>query len=162
ALAMAMFTFALGGLQHWAGAYFSELPGMPEGVPNLYLGPVLCVSGLVGMSLGGWLAERLAPRWRGAYFWVSGFTLLASVPFILLALARYPLLGEAGSHPIFVFPLLLIGLTLAFMNIGPSNTIITNVTPPKIRTAAVAANLFITRVLGDIPSPSLMGKVSDW
>jgi predicted MFS family arabinose efflux permease len=162
ALAMAMFTFALGGLQLFAAKYFAQLPGMDLKKANNNLGPVLCVSGLIGMSLGGWLAERLKRRWRGAYFWVSGFSLLASVPFIFLALAGRQLFGEAGCRPFYIFPLLFVGLTLAFMNIGPSNTIITNVIPPKIRTAAVAANLFITRMLGDIPSPWLMGAVSVW
>jgi MFS transporter, Spinster family, sphingosine-1-phosphate transporter len=153
ALAMAMFTFALGGLQVWAPKYFAGLPGLDLESANFYLGIVLVVSGIVGTSLGGWLAERLARRWQGAYFWLSGLTLLGSVPFILIALG--------ASHPAVIFPALLVGLILAFMNIGPSNTIIANVAPPKIRAGAVAINLFVTRVLGDIPSPTLMGLVSD-
>jgi sugar phosphate permease len=64
ALAMAMFTFALGGLQLFAAKYFANLPGMDLKTSNNYLGPVLCVSGLIGMLLGSWLAERLKKRWR--------------------------------------------------------------------------------------------------
>jgi MFS transporter, Spinster family, sphingosine-1-phosphate transporter len=152
-LGMAMFAFALGGLQHWGFKYFQGT-ARPDGLqPNAWLGPVLAVSGLVGTWLGGWLGERLARRWRGGYFWLSGLTMAAAVPFIVPAL----LTGQLAV----VIPCLLIGLTLSFMNIGPSNTILANVSDPKIRAAAVAINLFIMHWLGDIPSPSLMGLVSD-
>jgi hypothetical protein len=78
--------------------------------------------------------------------------MLASGPFILIAL----LVRQEGL----VFGSLLIGLTLAFMNQGPSNTIIVNVTDPKIRAAAFAVNIFVIHLLGDIPSPTIMGGLS--
>jgi predicted MFS family arabinose efflux permease len=111
------------------------------------------MSGLVGASSGGWLADRLRPHRRGAYFLLCGWTMLASVPFILTAfLAR---------HEVLIFGTLFIGLTLAWMNQGPSNTIIVNVTDPKIRATAFALNIFLIHILGDIPSPTIMGAVSD-
>jgi MFS family permease len=151
-LGMAMFAFALGGLQHWGFKYFNGIAGPEQPSPDDWLGPVLAVSGLVGTSLGGWLGDSLAPRWRGAYFWVSGLTMFAAVPVIAP--------GLLTNRLAVIIPCLLVGLTLSFMNIGPSNTILTNVSDPKIRTAAVAINLFIMHWLGDIPSPSLMGLVS--
>lgn len=152
-LGMAMWAFALGGLQHWGYKYFSGTIGPGQWAPDLWLGPVLAVSGLVGTWLGGWLGDRLAPRGHGAYFWVSGLTLLAAVPLIAPALLTRSLAV--------ILPCLLTGLTLSFMNIGPSNTILANVSDPKIRAAAVAINLFVMHWLGDIPSPYLMGKLSD-
>jgi MFS family permease len=152
-LGMAMFAFALGGLQHWGFKYFQGTAD-PNGLqPKTWLGPVLAVSGLVGTWLGGWLGERLARHLPGGYFWLSGLTMAAAVPFIVPAL----LTGRLAV----VIPCLLVGLTLSFMNIGPSNTILANVSDPKIRAAAVAINLFVMHWLGDIPSPSLMGLVSD-
>jgi hypothetical protein len=50
---------------------------------------------------------------------------------------------------------------LAFLNYGPSNSIIVNVTFPTIRAAAFAVNTFAIHLLGDIPSPWAMGAVSD-
>jgi MFS family permease len=79
--------------------------------------------------------------------------MLAATPFILLALI--------ASEEAIIFASLLIGLILAFMNVGPSNAIIVNVTDPKIRAAAFAVNIFLIHILGDIPSPTLMGAVSD-
>jgi hypothetical protein len=31
-----------------------------------------------------------------------------------------------------------------------------------IRATAIAANIFIIHILGDVPSPTLMGYVADW
>jgi MFS transporter, Spinster family, sphingosine-1-phosphate transporter len=152
-LAMAMFTFALGGLQVFAPKFFIKVRGMEASSANLGLGIVVIISGLVGTSLGGWLGELWSRRWRGGYFWVSGLGMFASVPFIVF--------GLLATHPLVIFPSLTVGLTLAFVNIGPSNTILTNVALPKIRAASVAVNLLVIHILGDIPSPSLMGGVAD-
>jgi predicted MFS family arabinose efflux permease len=152
-LGMAMFTFAMGGLQFFAPKFFSTVRHIDPQNVGLYLGAVIVVSGLVGTSLGGWLGDRLVPRLSGAYFWMCGVTMAASIPFILLALL--------ATDPLVIFGSLVVGLTLGLMNIGPSNAIITNVSPPKIRAAAVAINLVVIHFLGDIPSPPLMGLVSD-
>src|SRR5262249_41402417 len=121
---------------------------------NGWLGLVLVVSALVGTPLGGFLSDRLAPRLRGAYFWVSGVTMMAAVPFLVVTLL--------ATDPVLIFGSMVVGLTLAFMNIGPSNSILTNVSLPKIRAAAVAVNLMAIHFLGDIPSPPLIGLVSEW
>jgi len=154
-LGMALGAFALGGLQAWTPTYLA--PGGEEDEVahvGLWLGVVVAGSGFLGTALGWFSAERLGRRWQGAYFWVCGLSTLAAAPFILLAiLARTELA---------VYAFMFLGLTLAFFNFGPANTINVNVTSPKIRAAAVAVNLFLIHLLGDIPSPALMGTVSDW
>jgi MFS family permease len=158
---MATFTFGLGGLQFWTPDYLSTAGKDGNAIPledaNLGLGVVVVLSGLIGTPLGAWLCDRLVARHRGVYFWLSGLAMLASVPFILAAL----LLALRGAHPYAIFGSILIGLTLAFLNYGPSNAIIINVTVPKIRAAAFAVNIFLIHLLGDIFSPTVMGKVAD-
>jgi len=41
------------------------------------------------------------------------------------------------------------------------NSAIVNVVPPEIRATAVAVSIFAIHVLGDVPSPSLIGAISD-
>lgn len=177
AIGMAAFTFALGGLVAWAPDYLvsvehvasglteADLEGLspPERETKIseamseratkWLGIVVFVSGLVGTMLGGWIADRLSNRIRGAYFTLSGATVLASVPLILA--------GIMLRNELALFACLLVGLTFASMNYGPTNTIIVNVTDPKIRAAAFAVNIFVIHLLGDIPSPTFMGFVRD-
>jgi MFS family permease len=130
-LGMALFTFALGGLQYWAPKFFESVRGMDQLVANLGLGGVVAISGIVGTFLGGWLGDRLGPwlgrtippRRGGGYFWLSGLTMLAAMPFFALTLL--------ASHPVLIFSAMLVGLTLSFINAGPSNTILVNVTAPS-------------------------------
>jgi len=157
-LAMAMATFALGGLQFWAPKFLavgSDAIQLDDA--NYGLGVCGFISGLVGTPLGAWLADRLARRNKGAYFWMSGLSMLAGAPFILSAL----LTALWGAPPLLIFACILVGMTLGFLNYGPSNAIIINVTAPKIRAAAFALNILIIHLLGDIPSPWAMGAVSD-
>jgi len=156
-LGMAMMTFALGGLQSWAPTYLSAGEGsLPLDKVNSYLGVAVLLSALIGTPLGGWLADRILRRWHwsGAYFLVSGFGMLASAPIIFVALA--------SRNPILVFGGIGLGLTLAVFNFGPTNAINVNVVPPQIRAAGIAVNLFLIHLLGDIPSPSIIGAVSNW
>jgi len=157
-LAMAMLTFALGGLQFWAPTFLATgTNAIPLEEANYGLGVAGFISGLVGTPLGAWLADRLARRYKGAYFWMSGISMLAGTPFILAAL-----LGALwGAPPLIIFAFILIGMTLGFLNYGPSNAITINVTVPNIRAAAFALNILVIHFLGDIPSPWLMGAVSD-
>jgi MFS family permease len=175
-LGMAMFTFALGGLQSWTPKYLTA--GENEAVQradeenkkeldethkkaleaaNQGLGLSVLAAGLIGTPLGAWLADRFARRFKGAYFWVSGVAMIIAAPFILIALvtARY-----GGPNPV-IFGSIAIGLILSFLNYGPSNAIIINVTVPNLRAAAFAINIFLIHFLGDIPSPSAMGAVAD-
>jgi len=50
---------------------------------------------------------------------------------------------------------------LLFLNTGPLNAAIINSVGPHIRAAALAVNIFIFHLLGDVPSASLIGYVSD-
>jgi MFS family permease len=160
-LGMAMFTFALGGLQFWTPDFLAtESEGTtPISLKdaNYLLGLAVLLSGIIGTPLGAWLADRLAVKTPGAYFWLSGLSMLLAVPFIFAAL----LAALHGWKESVIFGCILLGLTLSFLNYGPSNAIIVNVTAPTIRGAAFAINILLIHLLGDIPSPLLMGGISD-
>ena len=48
-----------------------------------------------------------------------------------------------------------------FLNTGPLNTVLINVSPPTMRAMAFAVNIFFIHALGDAVSPSLLGWCSD-
>ncbi len=160
-LAMAMMTFALGGLAWWAPKYLggkwaagSASPAEALRDASVLLGAAIVFGGLVGTALGGWLGDRFAQRIRGAHFLLSGIGMLLAVPFVGLALI--------ASGKVAVFLSMAAGLTLIFLSTGPSNAIIVNVTQPGIRASAFAVNILVIHLLGDIPSPPAMGAVSDF
>src|SRR5439155_13924446 len=100
--------------------------------------------------LGGWVSDKLAERYQGAYFWISGIGILVSCPFVLLMLKLpFPYAWGAIAGAVFFL----------FFNTGPSNTILANVTRPTIRATAFAVNIFVIHVLGDAFSPPLLGAI---
>jgi hypothetical protein len=48
-----------------------------------------------------------------------------------------------------------------FLNTGPTNTILANVTHPAIRASGYAMNILVIHLLGDVISPPLIGMITD-
>jgi predicted MFS family arabinose efflux permease len=138
--AQATMTFAVAGLGFWIAEYlrFREQP--PASAKTLF-GAVTVVAGLSSTLTGGWLADRLRPRFPSADFLVSGAGMILACP-IFVASLYMP------------FPAAWITMFLAifclFLNTGPSNTAIANVSHPSVRAMAFALNIFVIHVLGDL------------
>jgi hypothetical protein len=49
-----------------------------------------------------------------------------------------------------------------FLNTGPANAALANVTRPEIRSSAFAINIFLIHLLGDAISPPLVGQINGW
>jgi MFS family permease len=146
-------TFAIGGISFWAPAYFFRERGQADlAQVNLIFGGITAVAGLAATLFGGWLADRLAGRVRGAYFWVSGVGILISFPCTLGMLA--------APFP-WAWVLCFLAVFFLFFNIGPANTAIANVTSPAVRASAFAVNIFVIHALGDAISPPLIGAIAD-
>jgi hypothetical protein len=79
--------------------------------------------------------------------------MLAACPAFYLALTL--------RSPSGYWPALVVAQLLLFLNTGPSNTILVNVTAPAIRTRAVAVNIFLIHALGDVLSPVILGAIAD-
>lgn len=133
-----------------AGAARIESESLSEGTIGLTFGAIVAFTGLGATLAGGWLGDKLRPRWPGSYFLVSGVGMLLGFPLFLLAV-NVPLpwgwLWCFGA----VFCL--------FFNTGPSNTILANVTHPAVRSSAFALNILVLHLLGDVASPPIVGWV---
>ena len=150
--AQAAMTFAIGGLSVWAPTYISEARGLPLAQVDRMFGSILVVAGVFSTLLGGWLADKLRPRFPGAYFLVSGVGMLLGFPATIAMLyVPFPYAW------IFIF----FAMAFLFLNIGPSNTAIANVTPPSMRATAFALNILVIHALGDALSPWLIGWIKD-
>ena len=149
---MTMMTFAIGGISFWLPRYLEQSRGRSPTEAGLGIGAVIASSGLIATLAGGWLGDRLRPRYPGSYFLVSGAGLIAGFP-LLIALLYTP-------FP-YAWPVIWAACFCLFFNTGPANTIIANVTTPNIRATAFAANIFVIHALGDAISPTLIGVVAD-
>jgi MFS family permease len=151
-LAQTAMTFAIGGLSVWAPTYIHEDRGIPLAQADLIFGGILVVAGLISTLLGGWLGDKLRSRFPGAYFLVSGTGMLLGFP-MTIAMLYVPFPFAWG----FIFA----AMFFLFLNIGPSNTALANVTPPAMRATAFALNILVIHAFGDALSPWLIGWIKD-
>jgi MFS family permease len=152
-LAMTGMTFAVGGLAAWVPTYLVRIRGMGLAEANLVFGLLTLVSGLGGTMTGGWLGDRLLPRVPTAYFLVSGIGLALSVP----CAAAVILLEDRTWVLVAIF----LAEVFIFLNTGPLNAIIADVSRSEVRATAYAVNIFVIHALGDAISPTIVGMVSD-
>src|SRR4029450_2758236 len=84
--AQIIYTFSMGGLATWMPTYFVRERGIPLGSAAATFGLLLVVAGFAGTLLGGRISASVARRYPGADFFVSGWSLVASIVFTLVAI----------------------------------------------------------------------------
>jgi MFS family permease len=148
-IAQTLMTFVLGGLGFWVPAYL-RYRGQSSEVGMPIFGLITVVAGLVSTLLGGVIADKLRSRFAGSYFLVSGIGMLIACPFFFVSLyAPFP----AAWIPMFL------AIFFLFLNTGPSNTALANVSLPAVRATAFAANIFIIHAFGDVQAFWLLGYI---
>jgi MFS family permease len=152
-LGYAAYTFALGGIATWMTPFLERVRGLPGDVATVRFGGIVVVTGLVGTYAGGWLGDVLQERTRQGYLWLSGAATLIAAPLFYCALA--------SPVPAVYWGAMIGAEVLMFASTGPINSVIVNVVDPGIRATAVAVSIFVIHVLGDVPSPFLVGAISD-
>jgi len=101
---------------------------------------------------GGWLGDRLLPRTKSAYYLVSAASMALGVPAMIVALF---LRGRV------MVPAIAVAAFFLLLNTSPLNAAVLNSVGAHIRATAIAVNIFIIHILGDVPSPTMMGWVAD-
>jgi MFS transporter, Spinster family, sphingosine-1-phosphate transporter len=148
-IAQTVTTFVLGGLGFWVPAYLRFREQSPAVGVSIF-GGITVVAGLVSTLLGGIVADKLRPRFRGSYFLVSGIGMLIACPIFVVSLyVPFPAAWVA----------MFIAIFFLFLNTGPSNTAIANVSLPSVRATAFALNILIIHALGDVPAFPAIGYV---
>jgi len=151
-LGFAAYTFALGGLGFWMPTFLQEVRGVPPDEATVSFGAIVIVTGFFGTLVGGWLGDYSLKRSRQGYLWFSAVTTLAAAPVALLALT--------SPAPQIYYPAIVIAELLCFMSTGPINAAIANMVSPLERASAMALSIFAIHLLGDVPSPPLIGHLA--
>jgi MFS transporter, Spinster family, sphingosine-1-phosphate transporter len=177
--AMTAMTFAIGGISFWIPKYMLQRQAAQQGLAaslaidslhgapsaatvaklnsllsdvNFTFGVIVVIAGILSTFMGGWLADKLRPRWSGAYFAISGVAIALAFPCTLLMTSLpFPYAWYAVFGAVFFL----------FFNTGPANTALANVTSSRMRATAFAVNIFFIHALGDAISPPLVGWVKN-
>jgi len=152
-LGYAAYTFAIGAMAFWMPAFLERTRGVPRTIATVQFGAIVVMTGFLGTFAGGYLADAVRKRWREADLWVCGISALCAAP---LSLAVF-----TTGRPAFYLVALVAAQLLLFASTGPVNAAIIAAVPPAERASAVAISILTIHLLGDVPSPALIGFISD-
>jgi len=152
-LGYAAYTFALGGLAVWMPNFLERVHHIPAVKATTTFGAIVVVTGFLGTFAGGWLGDYWQKSSRQAYLWMSGWITLLAAPLAFVSLT--------AASPSLYYPAIIVAELLLFMSTGPVNSAIANLVSPAERASAFALSMFMIHLLGDVPSPWLIGRLSD-
>jgi MFS transporter, Spinster family, sphingosine-1-phosphate transporter len=152
-LGYAAYTFALGGLAYWMPAFLERTRGIPRSEATVSFGTIVVITGFIGTFAGGWLGDHCAKRSQRAHLWISAIATLIAAPFAWFALTAASTTGYMVC--------LVAAQLLMFLSTGPINATIVNLVLPTQRASANALGVFAIHLLGDVPSPLVIGIASD-
>ncbi len=147
------YTFAVGALAFWTPAFLERIRGVPKQDATVQFGIIAVATGFAGTFAGGWIGDRLQARRREGYLWVCGISAFLAVPFAVVALL--------ARAPAVYVPCIVLAELFLFTSTGPVNSAMLNAVPPAVRASSVAVCNFTIHLLGDVPSPPLVGVLSD-
>jgi MFS transporter, Spinster family, sphingosine-1-phosphate transporter len=149
---MAAMTFSLGGIQVWMPQFLYSERHYSLEAANFTFGIIIVIDGIVASLAGGWLGDYLLPRMKSSYYVVSAVSLGLGVPVMIVAL-----FARGGA----MVPAIAVAAFLLLLNTSPLNAAVINSVGAHVRATAIAVNIFIIHILGDVPSPTMMGWVAD-
>ena len=151
-LGMGFMTYALGGISIYMPTFLVRERGYSVAMAGTTFGLILLFDGIVASLLGGWVGDKLLPRYKGAYYLVSAITLALGIPVMLFAL-------HSSGTPMMLG--ILLGGFLLLFNTSPLNTALINAVGSHIRAFALALNIVMIHILGDVPSSWFIGWLAD-
>lgn len=151
-LGMAFMTYSLGGIQVWIPQFLYSERRFTLERANLTFGIIIVIDGILAALAGGWLGDYLLPKMKSSYYFVSAASMLLGIPVMIVALFN--------KGPLMI-PAIGVAAFFLLLNTAPLNAAVINSVGAHIRATALAVNIFIIHILGDVPSPTMMGWVAD-
>jgi predicted MFS family arabinose efflux permease len=139
----------------WNASFLMRSHGIGAGAAGSWIATFALV-GLLGTFLGGFLADRLAVKYRDQrwYLWLPGIAIILSLPFQL-----FSYLSESLATSITSFWVMTIFAATFF---GPSYAVSQTLARPQIRALASSMLIFVQTLIGLGVGPSLVGAISDY
>ncbi|EER08677.1 Hexuronate transporter, putative [Perkinsus marinus ATCC 50983] len=158
-LGYSAFMFAVGGFAYWGPASIVVIWKASQTVGSMGFGAVTVVCGIFGTLLGGYALDVACRKLAGRRSRTNVSCILA---FVLVA-AAVPFAASAGwSNSIYLFfVLMFVTEFLLFSSTAPTNVAIMEAVPTNLRGQALAISIGVSHILGDFPSPILMGIWND-
>ena len=155
------------GVAGWLPLFFMRSFDLTLSQVSWYYAGIALIGGLLGIWLGGSVADKMARRSKSAYPLVPAVCFVISAPCFILAMNSPWLIGMlpgGGSHAMalvlaFLIFLIPTGLNLAWL--GPVTAAVQHLAPAPMRSTASAIFLLINNLLGLAVGFFYFGWMSD-
>lgn len=141
------------GLFFWAPSFLVRSFHLSLLHASLSYGAIVLVGGLMGIWVGGALADRYGERHRAMYAFIPAIACVATVPFYVA--------GALSTTLWISVVVLLVPTALGLVWLGPVLTAVQHLVPSNMRATASALFLFINNLIGIGLGTTLIGVVSD-
>ncbi len=129
--------------------------GMTSGQAGSYAGLVLGPTAIVGVILGGYLADWLTHRYATARLLIIIVSVFLVIPLNIASLL------SANTHNLVLFSAILIPtFFINTLHLAPLGAAFLDVVPSESRASAIAISTFIQRILGSAAAPLLIGSLA--
>ena len=149
-----LYTVVWLGVVQWLPSFFTRSFGLEIGEVGTWLAIILSVSQIIGMLLGGWLADRLGATDLRWYVWVPSLAILVSTPMFALTFLT--------QNPTVAFLSLFLPFMIGVMQGPPSFAVAQGLADVRMRAMAAALLLLITNLIGGGIGPQAVGIMSDY
>ena len=148
-----LIAFATGGLIFWLPSFLVRLHGFSLRQAGLWAGALQVVTGLIGILVGAWVADKWTERHPGGRMLTLGVGFILGTPLAVVAIlaSNVILFGAAAGLAVICY-------TVYFPCLTPQ---IHDVTRPGLRATALAINILLGHVLGNLISAPFIGALSD-
>mmetsp|Transcript_53253 Transcript_53253/g.78047 ORF Transcript_53253/g.78047 Transcript_53253/m.78047 type:complete len:238 (-) Transcript_53253:66-779(-) len=154
-LGYAAYTFSVGAMAVWAPSYLQRRFGVALQDADLMFGLVAVITGLLG-TIGGGLLLDIAVRVLNKE--LNEASLLLTVVLMTLAWPCCWMAFRVESYHSFL-ALIALGQLLAFGTTTPVNGVLLWSVPSSARTLSMALAVLGMHILGDVPSPVIVGAM---
>lgn len=137
----------------WQIIFFMRSHGLSAGEVGLAVGLTVGTCGIIGSTVGGWLADWFGTRNPAHYFIMPAVGFLVAIPF---SIAAY-----SASDWRFALALMVVPAICGTLNYGPGMSVVQGIFRPQTRATATAVKLFFQTLIGLGLGPLLFGFISD-
>jgi len=152
-IATGLYTVVWLGVVQWLPSFYIRSFGLSLAEVSTWLAFILSGSQILGMLLGGFLADRLGRRDLRWYAWLPAAAIFCSIPMFVFALV----VSNATLALLAMFPPFMVSVMQ-----GPASfATIQGVSDVRMRATAAALMLLITNLIGGVFGTQSVGILSD-
>jgi MFS family permease len=153
AIGFPLIAFVTYGIGFWAPPFMRRVHGIDASTAGTVLGLTAALGGLIGVTFGGWISDRLRARSINARLWVGIAAPLLSIPIAIVFLTTGNVMIAYTCS--FLFSI------VSPMWLGPGAGTVNDLVMPRMRAMASAFYLLMVTFIGLALGPFTIGQLSD-